>query len=65
MGTHRPLAVMSYEGMPFVKCSCTNEHKPQSAVWLREHWAGTEDEGIAALKAVVARQREAAREDAS
>lgn len=53
---HRPLSVYNVDGMAFVKCSCDIDYRPQSAVWLREHWQGSQDEGIAALRAVVAGQ---------
>jgi hypothetical protein len=53
---HAPLAVVTVEGMPFVKCSCRDDVKPQSAVWLRDHWRGSQADGVAALEAVVARR---------
>lgn len=53
MSEHIPTEVTSVDGMPFVKCSCRDDMKPQSAVWLREHWRGDQDSGVAALKAVV------------
>jgi hypothetical protein len=57
---HRPLAVLSVDGMPFVHCSCRDDLKPQSAVWLKEHWAGDTASGIQALRVVVAAQKRAA-----
>jgi hypothetical protein len=60
---HMPVEVWSVDGMPFVRCSCdlTSGSRPQSAVWLREHWQGTQDDGVAALRAVVARQAKESR----
>jgi hypothetical protein len=53
---HAPIEVTSVDGMPFVKCSCRDDRRPQSAVWLREHWQGDVDSGVDALRAVVAKQ---------
>lgn len=54
---HKPLAMVEAEGMPFVRCSCDPDGmRPQSAVWLREHWQGDEHSGVTALREVVARQ---------
>jgi len=55
---HLPQSVYSYDGMPFVECSCSIGHRPQSAVWLRDHWQGTPDDGVAALGVVIRRQVE-------
>ena len=60
MDAHRPLAVLSVDGMPFVHCSCRDDLKPQSAVWLRDHWTGDVDSGVEALRAVIAAQKHAA-----
>lgn len=44
-------------GMPFVKCSCDPDGvRPQSAVWLREHWQGSVGSGVAALQKTIAHQ---------
>jgi hypothetical protein len=53
---HTPLAVLSIDGIPVVQCSCTNERKPTSYHWLATHWQGSQEDGVAALNAVVARQ---------
>lgn len=55
---HVPVEVVANDGIPFVKCSCDDGRKWQSAYWLREHWQGTEAEGVAALESLVARQSE-------
>lgn len=54
---HQPLGVFDVDGMPFVRCSCRDDRRPQSAVWLREHWEGDVESGVAALRAVVAVQK--------
>lgn len=60
---HTPLEVTSVDGMPMVLCSCDADDprrvRWQSAYWLREHWQGTQDDGVAAIQAVVARQASA------
>ncbi len=56
--THTPMRVLSNMGIPFVDCSCGTDHYVQSAEWLKTHWQGSEAEGVAAIEAVVARQRD-------
>ncbi len=61
---HQPLEVTETDGMPFVKCSCDADNprkvRWQTAYWLRDHWQGTQVAGVAAIHAVIDRQREEA-----
>ena len=54
---HRPLEVYTADGIPFVRCSCDENHHPQSALWLAEHFRGDVHDGVLALREVVAHQR--------
>lgn len=59
---HQPTKVTSVEGMYFVRCSCRSDMSPISRIWLLEHWQGSVEDGVAAIKTVAERQRlEAAR----
>lgn len=62
---HRPVEVTAMDGMPMVKCSCDGDSprnvRWQSAYWLREHWQGTQAEGVDALNASARKQGREAR----
>lgn len=63
---HRPLSVSSPEaGWLFVECSCTDTYRPIFGVWLEEHWRGSNDEGLAIVRDLIAkRNAELAERDA-
>ena len=55
---HVAREVFTADGIPFVRCSCTNAKSPTSSRWLSEH---VPNGGVAELQAVVKRQGEGAR----
>ena len=57
-GEHVAREVFTAEGIPFVRCSCTNAMSPTSHRWLSEH---VPNGGVAELQAVVKRQAEGAK----
>jgi hypothetical protein len=51
MATHSPRAVYALDDFPdwvFVRCECGQD--PIFDVWLRYHWAGSEEDGKAACR---------------
>ena len=52
-GEHVAREVFTADGIPFVRCSCTNAKSPTSHRWLSEH---VPNGGVAELQAVVKRQ---------
>ena len=57
-GEHVAREVFTADGIPFVRCSCTNAKSPTSHRWLSEH---VPNGGVAELQAVVKRQAEGAK----
>lgn len=57
-GEHVAREVVTADGIPFVRCSCTNAKSPTSSRWLSEH---VPNGGVAELQAVVKRQAEEAK----
>ena len=57
-GEHVAREVFTADGIPFVRCSCTNAKSPTSSRWLTEH---VPNGGVAELQAVVKRQAEGAK----
>ena len=57
-GEHVAREVFTADGIPFVRCSCTNAKSPTSSRWLTEH---VPNGGVAELQAVVKRQGEGAK----
>ena len=57
-GEHVAREVFTADGIPFVRCSCTNAKSPTSSRWLAEH---VPNGGVAELQAVVKRQGEGAK----
>ena len=56
-GQHVAREVFTADGIPFVRCSCTNAKSPTSSRWLTEH---VPNGGVAELQAVVKRQADQA-----
>ena len=56
-GEHVAREVFTADGIPFVRCSCTNAKSPTSSRWLAEH---VPNGGVAELQAVVKRQADQA-----
>lgn len=56
-GEHVAREVFTADGIPFVRCSCTNTKSPTSHRWLSEH---VPNGGVAELQAVVKRQADQA-----
>ena len=54
---HERAEALRAEGIPFVRCSCTNAMSPTSSRWLSEH---VPNGGVAELQAVVKRQADQA-----
>ena len=57
-GEHVAREVFTADGIPFVRCSCTNTKSPTSSRWLTEH---VPNGGVAELQAVIKRQDEGAK----
>lgn len=57
-GEHVAREVFTADGIPFVRCSCTNAKSPTASRWLAEH---VPNGGVAELQAVVKRQAEGAK----
>ena len=57
-GQHVAREVFTADGIPFVRCSCTNAKSPTSSRWLTEH---VPNGGLAELQAVIKRQGEGAK----
>ena len=56
-GEHVAREVFTADGIPFVRCSCTNAKSPTSFRWLTEH---VPNGGLAELQAVIKRQADQA-----
>ena len=56
-GQHVAREVFTADGIPFVRCSCTNAKSPTSFRWLTEH---VPNGGVAELQAVIKRQADQA-----